>query len=81
VFKLKQEVSDETVYHDAVDCPVDEEEDEINDDDCGDGEDEENEADNDQESRTAHDDRCVTGRYFSFVCHFSSFFFIYISRV
>jgi hypothetical protein len=75
VFKLKQEVSDETVYHDAVDCPVDEEEDEINDDDCGDGEDEENEADNDQESRTAHDNRCVTGRYFSFVCIISLHFF------
>ena len=64
MFKLKQEVSDETVYHDAVDCPVDEEEDEMNDDDCDDGED----ADNDQESGAAHDNRCVTGRYFSFVC-------------
>jgi hypothetical protein len=67
VFKLKQEVSDETVYHDAVDCPVDEERDEINDDDFDDGEDEENDADNDQESRAAHADRCVTGKYFSFV--------------
>ena len=57
MFKLKQEVSDETVYHDAVDYPVDE--DDINDDDC-DGEDEENDADNDQESRAAHDNRCVT---------------------
>jgi len=60
VFKLKQEVSDETLYHDAVDYPVDEEEDEINGDDCDDGEDEENDADNDQESRAAHDNRCVT---------------------
>lgn len=65
VFKLKQEVSDETVYHDAVDYPVDE--DDINDDDC-DGEDEENDADNDQESRAAHDNRCVTWRYLSFLC-------------
>ena len=68
MFKLKQEVSDETVYHDAVDYTMDEEEDEINDDDCdggGDGEDEENDADSDQ---AAHDNRCVTGRYFGFVC-------------
>jgi len=75
VFKLKQEVSDETVYHDAVDCPVDEEEDEINDDDCDDGEDEENDADNDQESRAAHGNRCVTRRFFSFVCIISLPFF------
>lgn len=52
MFKLKQEVSDETVYHDALNYPVDEEHDEINYDDCDD--------ENEQESPTAHDNRFVT---------------------
>jgi hypothetical protein len=67
LIKIKQEVSDETVYHDAVDYPVDEEEDEINDDECydgGNGKDEENDADNDQESPADHDNRCVTRKIF-----------------
>lgn len=72
LIKIKQEVSDETVYHDAVDYLVDEEEDEINDDDCddgGDGEDEENDADNDQGSPPGHDSRCVTSKIFQYgVC-------------
>ena len=79
MFKLKQEVSDETLYHDAVDYPVDEEEGEINDDGCDDGEDEENDADNDQESRAAHDNRCVTRRYFSFLFIISLPFFRHAS--
>ena len=59
LIKIKQEVSDETVYHDAVHYPVDEKEDEINDDcdDGSDGEDEEYDADNDQGSPPGHDSR------------------------
>jgi hypothetical protein len=75
LIKIKQEVSDETVYHDAVDYPVDEEEDEINDDcdDGSDGEDEENDADNDQGSPPGHDSRCVTSKIFQYgvcMCNF-----------
>lgn len=78
MFKLKQEVSDETVYHDALNYPVDEEQDEISDDDCDDGG-EENDADNEQESPTAHDNRCVTMKIRKFcVYNFFSFLDIHL---
>jgi hypothetical protein len=76
VFKLKQEVSDETVYHDALNYPVDEEQDEINDDDGGG---EGNDADNDQESPAAHDNRCVNRKILKFcVYNFFSFLDIHL---
>lgn len=63
--EIKQEVFDETVYHDAVDDPLDEEEDEVDDnnDSYGDdniGEGEENCVDNDQGSLPCHDSRSGT---------------------
>jgi hypothetical protein len=59
--EIKQEVADETVYHDALDSSMDEEEDEIIDGGGG-GEDEENDADNDQESPAGQFSGCVTSK-------------------
>jgi hypothetical protein len=67
--EIKQEVSDETVYHDAVDDPLDEEENEVDDnnDSCGDddiGEGEENDVDIDQGSPAFHASRSETIKKF-----------------
>jgi hypothetical protein len=68
--EIKQEVFDETVYHDAVDNPLDEE-DEVDDDNHNDGghgeegESEENYIDSDQGSPLCNDSRLGTIRNFS----------------
>jgi hypothetical protein len=67
--EIKQEVCDETVYHDAVDNPLDEE-DEVDDDNHDDGghgeegESEEKDSDSDQGSHVCNDNRLGTIRNF-----------------
>jgi hypothetical protein len=62
--EIKQEVCDETVYHDALDNPLDEE-DEVDDDGRGEeGESEEKDNDSDQASPACNDSRLGTIRNF-----------------
>jgi hypothetical protein len=68
LMEIKQEVFDETVYHDALDDPLDEEEEEVYDSGSyGDSEmreSEENDVDNDQGSPVSHDSRSGTIKKF-----------------
>jgi hypothetical protein len=78
--EIKQEICDETVYHDAVDNPLDEE-DEVDDnhDDggCGEeGESEENDNDSDQGSQACNDSRLGTIRNFCI-----GYIYIYIYKI